>query len=182
MVCLTVYRLCYSGIEGFLEMLNVKPGDVVAGFGWRNNQDCTMYVDRVDYFPGSGDIMGIAGRVVGENGRITQIREAMPRFHGRPEQDVTSSPHDTDMFSAMANGPILKRGGWVIIEGYEITGDPITLSERIRGLEVDESFDVNKSDHPINSCRTSASLLGDKYGRKFRVVKNEAGCTITRTD
>lgn len=181
-MCLTVYRLSYSGIGEFFGMLNVKLGDVVAGFGWRNNQDCTMYVDRIDYFPGTNDIMGIAGRIVGENGRLTQIREAIPKSHGRPEKDVAGSDHDTDIFSKMGDGPILKRGGWVVVEGYEIIGDPITLSEKIRSLEPGESFDVKIEDHPINSCRTSASLLGDKYGRKFRVVKNEGGCNIERID
>lgn len=163
-------------------MLDVKVGDVVTGYGWRHDKECTLYVEKINFYPGTNEIMSVSGKVVSESDRLTQINEFIGRCNAHPEKNVHAGPHSVSVFDGMGYGPILKHGGWVIIDGYEIAGDPVSLSEKIRKLEIGESIEIKRDDHPINSCRTSASLLGDKYGRKFRVSKTEAGCTIGRTE
>lgn len=162
-------------------MLNVKIGDVVHGYVLGHKTNSLILVDEIKYYPHSDEIMSVCGRLIGEAGRVTQRYGCISHHNPVMEKKLNLDIPDQDFLSGIKSMPTLRKGGWVIIEGYELEGSKLTLAERIRALQVDETLEILKADHSLSSCRVAASLIGADIGRRYSVSKTEAGCVITRS-
>lgn len=161
-------------------MGNVKIGDVVHGVGFKHERECLILVEKINRIF-DGTVVSISGKVVGESGKISSTRDAILRNDMPRDAGIDYSEPNRDLAS-YGRMPVEKKGGWVVIPDFEIIDQGKALTETIRDLHRNESIDVNKEDHSVNTCRCTASIVGDATGNIYRVSKTETGCTITRVE
>lgn len=156
-------------------MEDVKIGDVVHGFGWRRERPTTLKVTEINYMNiDSGMLAGVVGRVINRHGRLTHVEESISA------RDLLHTPEGADRPHTNIPSIVRKPGGWEILHGFEIKSEAEPLAYRIRNLEIGEDLEIKKGSHTINTCRVTASLIGDETENRYKVNKTPTGCKITR--
>lgn len=159
------------------KMHAVKVDDIVEGFGWRRNKPTIMKVTKLNYTQiEEGMLDSISGRVISRHGRLTNVEERIGAI------DLIATPQGSNTPGIYVPALVKKVGGWKILDDFEIKTEAEPLSARIRDLEEGASLKIERKDHTINTCRCTASLIGDETGNKYRVNKTQYGCKITRVE
>lgn len=159
------------------DMHKVSVGDIVEGFGWRRNKQTIMKVTKLNYTQiDEGILDSITGRVISRHGRLTTVEETIGAI------DLINTPKGSNTPGIYVPRIVKKVGGWRILEDFEIKTEAVPLSARIRELEEGASLKIERKDHTVNTCRCTASLIGDETGNKYRVNKTQYGCKITRVE
>ena len=162
-------------------MEGVKVGDVVKGFGTRKKAACVLYVDKLNMYPYDAGIASVSGRIIGPDRRVSLKEETILKAPRMNEVKINIAEPEEKIFDTIGGAKPVQPGGWEIIHDFQIEGPTVTLTSRIRALDVGESIEVLKEENSRASCRATASLLQDTTGRSFKVNKTPDGCKITRT-
>lgn len=158
-------------------MESVKIGDVVEGFGWRRNKVTMIKVTKIRYANiDDGMLASVTGRVVNRKGRLTHVEDTISA------KDLLHRPEGSGEAGTFIPSIVKKPGGWKILHDFEIKSEAEPLSARIRNMGIGEVLEVKRGSHTINTCRCTASLIGDETDRRYSVNKTPYGCKITRVE
>lgn len=137
--------------------MQAKIGDTVTGFGEKSKKMIHIIIDGI----GISDSY-VTGLVIANN-RLTRKRDFI-----KPDAkwDVLKQEH--------------RPAGWQPSDAH--LNIKISLSGRIRDMDVGDMIEVKEADHKVDTCRNITARIAINEARAYTVNRTENGCTITRKE